>query len=272
LRPCTLTIIGARPKQGKTAILLCIIRNLCKAGIPCVFFSLEMPKEQIIQRLIALEANIDFSRFTRGRYDDQEEMTIEDAAIEVDRWRQNGLVIDDAGSLTPSALRMRARNAVTVDGCKVVFIDYMQRVTPEKGSKRYEEVTHISMAIAEMRKTLGVPIVCAAQLNRKLADRSDKIDFAKFRAESTRPTDGDLRDSGQIEQDGDAVIFLNRPIVQLEMMKPNDGDNDRLMAWEDACRSWRKRAEMLVHFNRAGRTGIVDFIFSGPVMRFDEMM
>ena len=194
LRPSTLTIIGARPKQGKTAILLSIIRNLCKNGVPCVLFSLEMPKDQIVQRLIALEANIDYSRLARGRYDASEEAAIEDAAIEVDRWP---LIIDDAGSLTPSALAMRARNAVTVDGAKVIFIDYLQRITPEKGSKRYEEVTAISMAIADMRKALSVPIVCAAQLNRKASDRADKIDFAKFRAESTRPTDGDLRNWGR---------------------------------------------------------------------------
>ncbi|MGA7323539.1 MAG: DnaB-like helicase C-terminal domain-containing protein [Rhodomicrobium sp.] len=202
LRPATLTIIGARPKQGKTAILLCILRNLCKRGIPCVFFSLEMPKDEVVKRFIAIESQVDFSRLTRGRYDDEEAIAIEDSAIEVDRWP---LIIDDAGALTPSGIAYRARNAVNVDGCKAVFIDYMQRIAPEKGSKRYEEVTAISMAMADLRKTLNVPIVCPAQLNRKLVDRSDKVDFSKFRAESTRPTDGDLRDSGQIEQDADAL-------------------------------------------------------------------
>ncbi len=267
LRPATLTIIGARPKQGKTAILLSIIRNLCKNGVSCVLFSLEMPKDQIVQRLIALEARIDYSRFARGRYDASEEAAIEDAAIEVDRWP---LIIDDAGSLTPSALSMRARNAVTVDHAKAIFIDYLQRVAPEKGSKRYEEVTAISMAIAELRKVLNVPVVCAAQLNRKLADRSDKVDFKRFRPELTRPTDGDLRDSGQIEQDADVLVFLNCPIVQIELMKP--ADESALPDWEELCEKWRPKAEIIVHYNRAGRTGIVDFRFSGPVMRFDEAL
>jgi replicative DNA helicase len=268
LRPQTLTMIGARPKQGKTAILLCIIRNLCKRGLTVVFFSLEMPKDQIIQRLIAMEAGIDYSRVVRGRYDDDEEKTIDDAAIEVDRWR---LIIDDAGSLTPSSLVLRARNAVFADKADVVFIDYIQRISPEKGSKRYEEVTAISMAIADMRKVIKVPIVCAAQLNRKLGDRSDKIDFKKFCPESTRPTDGDLRDSGQLEQDADALLFINRPIVMLELMQPTEEAS--IPDWEAACNKWRTKAEIIVHFNRAGAgSKIVDFRFSGHVMRFDEAL
>ncbi len=239
LRPATLTLIGARPKQRKTGFLLSMIRNLCKRGIKVVLFSLEMPKDQIVQRLIAMEAQVDFNRVTRGRYDDNESTAIEDAAIEVDRWP---LIIDDAGSLTPSGIACRARNAVNVEGAKVVFIDYMQRIPPEKGSKRYEEVTAISMAIADLRKVLNVPIVCAAQLNRKLADRSDKVDFSKFRAESTRPTDGDLRDSGQLEQDADALIFMNRPLMQLEMMKPVE--QNRIPDWEDCCFKWRHKCEI----------------------------
>jgi replicative DNA helicase len=267
LRPATLTIIGARPKQGKTAILLSIIRNVCKAGIACAFFSLELPKDEIVQRLIAMEANIDFSLLTRGRYDDHEAALIEDAAIEVNRWP---LIIDDAGGLTPSALATRARTAVNVDGARVVFIDYLQRITPEKGSKRYEEVTAISMAIADLRKTLNAPIVCAAQLNRKLVDRSTKTDWSKFTAESTRPNDGDLRDSGQIEQDADALLFINRPEVQLKLIEPTE--LDEIPDWEAQCMKWRGRAEIIVHYNRSGRSGIVNFRFSGPVMRFDELM
>jgi replicative DNA helicase len=265
LRPSTLTIIGARPKQGKTAKLLSDIRNLCKAHVKCMFFSLEMPRDQVIQRLIAQEANVDFVRLVRGRYDDGEELAIEDASIAVDGWP---LLIDDAAGLTASAISGRARTAVKADGCQVLFIDYLQRIAPEKGGKRYEEVTGISMAIADLRKTLDVPIVAAAQLNRKSTDRAKTINWATFSAESTRPNDTDLRDSGQIEQDADVLIFINRPEVQLELMKPTD--ESELLDWEGARQKWRGRAEIIVHFNRSGRTGIVDFRFNGPVMRFDE--
>jgi replicative DNA helicase len=122
-----------------------------------------------------------------------------------------------------------------------------------------------------MRKVIKVPIVCAAQLNRKLGDRSDKIDFKKFCPESTRPTDGDLRDSGQLEQDADALLFINRPIVMLELMQPSDEAS--ILDWEAQCNKWRSKAEIIVHFNRAGAgSKIVDFRFSGHVMRFDEAL
>jgi replicative DNA helicase len=266
LRPSTLTIIGARPKQGKTGFLLSMIRNLCRAGKRCALFSLEMPEDQIVQRLIAMEANIDFGRLSRGRYYPEEEHCLADAAATVAGWP---LMIDDDGSLTASGISARARTEVFAHKADVVFIDYLQRIAPEKDGKRYEEVTATSMAIADLRKKLKVPIIAAAQLNRKLADRSDKIDFKKFRAESTRPTDGDLRDSGQIEQDADALLFINRPIVQLEMMKPTDESAE--FEWEAACNSWRNRAEIIVHYNRAGCSGISNFKFIGPQMRFEEI-
>jgi replicative DNA helicase len=117
---------------------------------------------------------------------------------------------------------------------------------------------------------LSVPIVAAAQLNRKITDRSKSIDWSKFSAESTRPNDGDLRDSGQIEQDADALLFINRPEVHLELMKPTDPSE--LMDWENMRQKWRGRAEIIAHYNRSGRTGIIDFRFVGPLMRFDECL
>jgi replicative DNA helicase len=267
LRPATLTIIGARPKQGKTANILSIIRNLCRAQVKCVFFSLEMPRDQIVQRLISMESGVDFISLARGRYRDDEDLAIEDASTAVDGWP---LLIDDAAGLTASAISARARTAVKSDGCRVVLVDYLQRISPEKGGKRYEEVTAISMAIADLRKTLSVPIVAAAQLNRKITDRSKSIDWSKFSAESTRPNDGDLRDSGQIEQDADALLFINRPEVHLELMKPTDPSE--LMDWENMRQKWRGRAEIIAHYNRSGRTGIIDFRFVGPLMRFDECL
>ena len=83
----------------------------------------------------------------------------------------------------------------------------------------------------------------------------------------TRPHDSDLRESGQIEQDADAVIFINRPIVILEKMKPADGDT---IEWESACATWRKKAEVIVYFNRNGETGTVEFLFEGNTSRWRE--
>lgn len=271
LRPETLTIIGARPKQGKTALLLSIIRNLARQGIACALFSLEMPAPQIIGRLIAMEAEVDFSAMMRGLYNEDEELRISAAAFEVDRWP---IFIDEASGLKPSELAARAQRAVGEDGCRAVFVDYLQRLRPERnGGSRYEDVTSVSMALADLRKPLKAPIVAAAQLNRKLVDRgtTNFETLKKQAAELTRPSDGDLRDSGQLEQDGDAVIFLNRPIVALEKLRPEGGDKERFDLWDDACSKWRKRAELSVHFNRAGPAGFVDLIFDAPQMAFREI-
>jgi replicative DNA helicase len=203
----------------------------------------------------------------RGVYDHEEALRISAAAFEIDKWP---VFIDDATSLTPSAFVARAQRAVRNDGARIIFLDYLQRMKPERTSGRYEEVTAISMAMADARKTLKTPIVAAAQLNRRGLERSD-VDFSKLKdraAQLTRPNDGDLRDSGQLEQDGDAVIFLNRPIVAIEKHKPDEKDKEATLLWEDACSHWRKRAELNVYFNRAGPSGFVDILFEGPQMLF----
>jgi replicative DNA helicase len=267
LRPETLTLVGARPKQGKTALILSMIMSAAKRGIPTSFFSLEMPKKQVVSRLIGMEAEIDHRLMVRGVYDHEEALRLSAAAFEIERWP---IFIDDATSLTPSAFVARAQRAVKSDGARIIFLDYLQRMKPERTSGRYEEVTAISMAMADARKTLKIPIVAAAQLNRGGLERS-RVDFSKLKdraAELTRPNDGELRDSGQLEQDGDAVIFLNRPIVVIEKHKPDEADRDATLQWEDACSHWRKRAELNVYFNRAGPSGFVNLLFEGPQMLF----
>ena len=273
LRPATLTVIGARPKNGKTALCASMIQLMSQKDVPVAFFSLEMPRDQIVDRFIAMVAEVDYTAMTRGILTAEELDRVQVAAAEVNGWP---LIIDDAGGLSPSALGIKARNAVKVDGCKAVFIDYLQRLRPEKGGgKRYEEVTEISMAIADLRKTLNIPIVAMAQLNRKLSDRTEKTDFDRFGPEQTRPTDSDLRDSGQIEQDADTLIFINRPITVLEKLEPVEKENQSADSphskWEAACNRWRKKAEISVHFNRSGPTGFVDFLFHAPQMRFEEV-
>jgi len=259
-----LYVIGARPKQGKTALGLCIMRNMLKVGQTIKFFSLEMPKDEVIQRMIALEADVDYTRMSRGEYNEDEELRIEDAAETVDRWPWH---IDDAGGLTIEAIALRARHAVSVDNCVAIFVDYMQCIKgPGRG--RYEQITEVSQGLAAMRKTLNVPIVALAQLNRKMVDRSSVTDFSKIRAEMTRPNDGDLRDSGQIEQDGDAVIFLNRPEVYIDALKPDPGDIDKTVDWQAAMTKFRGKAEVIVHFNRSGPRGICNLHFDGPAMKF----
>jgi replicative DNA helicase len=271
LRPETLTIIGARPKQGKTSLLQAIIANMAKSGLMCCFFSLEMPKTDVISRFIAMEADVNHQFMARGVYTEEERDRIEVAAAEIDGWP---LIIDDTTGLTPAEFAKRAKRAINEDGAQAVFLDYLQKMQPDKAaSGRYEKVTEISMAVADARKEIKIPIVAAAQLNRKVVDRSTRSfsSLLKCIEEITRPNDGDLRDSGQIEQDADALIFLNRPIVVLETMKPTgEASSSEMIEWEAACSKYRKRAELNVHYNRAGPSGFVNLLFEGAQMLFRE--
>lgn len=266
LRNKTLTVIGARPKQGKTLIATSITRNIARHGGVVYFASMEMPTEEIIKRLVAIEADVAYEKLSRGLYDDEEAFQIEDAFMEIERWP---LLIDD-GRTTIANLATQAAYAVKADGAQLVVVDYLQYILPNKPSSRYESVTEISMGLAEMRKSLATPIVALAQLSRKTAERATEVDFARFNAAASRPRDSDLRESGQIEQDADALLFLNRPEVYLEDCKPFD--NAKIIDWEMAMQKYRGRAEIIVHFNRSGRRGIIDFNFKGPMMHFTEVV
>jgi replicative DNA helicase len=263
LRPKTLTVLGARPKQGKTAFAVSVMRNMAKMEVPIFFASMEMSAEEITRRLVAMEANISYESLTRGRYDDSDEPRIRAAFTAVKKWP---IMIDDNRN-TVSGIYEQAKHAM-VDGAKVVFVDYMQYITPPPGTSRYEGVTTISMGLAEMRKALNLPIFALAQLSRKTTERATEVDFTKFNPAASRPRDSDLRESGQIEQDADALLFLNRPEVYLEDMKPTSVD--KIVDWESCMTRHRGKAEVIVHFNRNGRRGITEFYFIGHKMLFEE--
>jgi replicative DNA helicase len=270
LCPSRLIVIGARPKQGKTSFGLAIVVNVAKQGIPVAFFSLEMTRQELVDRMISIECGVDSTRLKRGDFSSEYEWRIKDAVDAVD---DLPIYIDDAPGLTPTAILARARRAVAKHGVKLIVVDYLQLVKAENPrASRYEAVTDTSIAIAQMAKSLGVPVIAMAQLSRKLLDRVN-FDFAKFKPEQTRPHDGDLRDSGQIEQDAHAVIFLNRPYPIIESAAPAEGGEDfdgRMMAWQEACMKWKRRAEVSVHMNRAGETGTVEFIFKGETSQWEE--
>jgi replicative DNA helicase len=268
LCPEAFYVFGARPKMGKTNFLLTIIRHLASNGIPVVFFSVELTRDQILKRLIAMQAQIDFTSMVRGTFNDDEDLHLAEAVMEIERWP---LIIDDSSRLTTSQLARRARQAVNVEGARAVFIDYLQLLRPDKESGRsYEDATRVSQAVADLRKTLKVPIVALAQLNRKVEGRQTAVDFEKYNAAACRPNAADIRETGQIEQDADVLGFITRPVIALEDLKPVD--TDRLHDWEGACLRLRNIAEVSVHLNRSGPRGFVDMKFIGSQSRFEEQI
>ena len=195
-----LVIVGARPAMGKTTFaqnLAYNIANINRRGV--LFFSMEMAKNEIVDRIISDIADVDNWKMRTGNLSDEEFSRIGDALGEID---ELPIYIDDTSSMTVMELRNKARRAKHDHDIGVVIVDYLQLIT---GSDRYsgnrvQEVTEISRGLKILARELEIPVIALAQLSRNVTGRDDP-----------RPVLSDLRESGSIEQDADLVMFLHRP-------------------------------------------------------------
>ena len=206
LQPSDLIILAARPAMGKTALCMNIVE---KCGAPALVFSLEMDKEKLSFRMLAGKSNINLTRLTTGRLIPEDWEGLTRAA---ERLSDLPIFIDDSPSLHYSEIRRRARVMFKQFGIKLIVIDYLQLMRGDSGQKgnRETEISSISMALKALAKELQLPVVALSQLNRELEKRSNK-----------RPELSDLRESGQIEQDADVVMFIYRD----EIYNKNDPSN-----------------------------------------------
>ena len=192
-----LIIIGARPSMGKTAIAIKLQLNaLLIENIPILFFSLEMSYKQITRRILSFESGLNSNIFQQSNMDSNEWNQLENGIKKVENCE---LYIDDSSSLNINTLKSKARFITSEKGIKIIVIDYLQLIRTDKNS-RYEEVGLISRELKGLAKELNIPIIALAQLSRKLEDRTNK-----------EPLLSDLKESGDIEQDADVVIFIHRP-------------------------------------------------------------
>lgn len=194
-----LIILAARPAMGKTALTLNIARNAASHGEPVAFFSLEMSSSQLMRRLIAAESEIDGQQMRRG---DLHEMEFGKIMKKGAYLSDLPLYIDDTPGLSIWELKTKCRRLKAEKGISLVIIDYLQLMTAssQKGWTREREIAHISRSLKEIAKELNVCIIALSQLSRAVESRGgDK-----------RPMLSDLRESGSIEQDADAVFFLYR--------------------------------------------------------------
>ncbi|MBQ3305890.1 replicative DNA helicase [Candidatus Saccharibacteria bacterium] len=199
-QPGDLIIIGARPAMGKTTFAQNIAYNVAELnGKGVLFFSVEMSKEEIVDRMISDVAGVDSWNIRTGNISDEDFAKVGDALGEMD---SIPLYLDDTSSLSVLDLRNKARRAAHDHDIGLVVIDYLQLL---QGSDRYagnrvQEVTEISRGLKTLARELSVPVIALAQLNRQVTDR-----------DNPRPVLSDLRDSGSIEQDADLVMMLHRP-------------------------------------------------------------
>ena len=193
-----LIIIGARPAMGKTSFAMNIASyaSIVK-GKTVAVFSLEMPREQIVMRVLCSEARVNMQKVRKGTLEDREWTALAKALGPISN---APLYLDDTAALTPSQLRSRCRRLMMDHGLDLVLVDYLGLMRSDgKTESRQLEVAEISRQLKAIALELGVPIIACAQLSRANKDRVDK-----------RPMLSDLRDSGSIEQDADVVMFLHR--------------------------------------------------------------
>jgi len=190
-------ILGARPSMGKTSLLLNLAEHMAVVdNQPIAFFSLEMSKEQIAQRLLASHASFDLRQMRRGMISIEDFNRLQDAAGPL---YEAPLLIDDTPTLTILQLRAKCRRLQAAHGIKAVFLDYLQLMSYSgRADSRQEQITEISRGIKALARELSVPVVAAAQLNRGPTDRPQQ-----------RPRMSDLRESGSIEQDADVIMLLH---------------------------------------------------------------
>ena len=199
-------VIGARPGVGKTSFALNLATNAAFAGASVAFFSLEMSKVEIAQRLLAANARIGLQEIRSGKIRNEQWPQIIEATEQLSNL---DMVIDDTPGTTVTEIRAKARRILRGKKLGVVIVDYLQLLSPPAGShydgNRTAEVGEMSRGIKVMAKDLGVPVITLSQLNRTVENRTGK-----------RPQLSDLRESGSIEQDADIVALLDRSMNEDE--------------------------------------------------------
>jgi replicative DNA helicase len=208
LTPGHFTIVGARPSVGKTTFALQLIERLVfRSFINCIFFSLEMPSEEIVKKILGAFAQVAYDKINSGSVKGPEYQKLLEATK---AWNPEQLTIEDQPALTIDQVYNRARRAVKAYKAKVVVIDYIQLLRSSKSTEsRQIEVAEISRSCKAMAKDLNISVVALAQLNRDLEKRTEK-----------RPFLSDLRESGSLEADADEIILLHRPELYEKFEKP----------------------------------------------------
>jgi len=239
LQDSNLIILAARPGVGKTTFALNMAMHIAlKEKKPIGFFSLEMSKEELVDRLLVGQADIDAWKLKTGKLSDEDYMRLTQAMGELS---EAPIYIDDTPGTSILEMRTKARKLTIEKGLKLIIVDYLQLATPGKRMEsRVQEVSFISQSLKNLARELKVPVIALSQLSRAIEHRGEK-----------KPQLADLRESGSIEQDADIVMFLY-----------SDEDNDELMDQS------KRMMKLLIAKHRNGPTGEIELVFRGDRVRF----
>lgn len=238
LQDSNLIILAARPGTGKTAMILNIAQHAAlKANLPVGVFSLEMSKEELVDRMLVAQADIDAWKLKTGKLSDDDFTKLSDAMGQL---AEAPIYIDDTPGINILEMRTKARRLQVEHGVKLIIVDYLQLADAgRRFDNRVQEVSVISQSLKNLARELKIPVIACSQLSRAVETRGTRV-----------PELSDLRESGSIEQDADVVMFLYR----------EEGDQNQ---WGDQIPTKLRIAK-----HRNGPLGEIDLIFMGPRIRF----
>ena len=241
LQKQALIVLAARPAMGKTAFVLNMAEYISMhSKVPTVIFSLEMGKESLVNRLLAMNSRVDSQSILTGDLKDSEWADLMESARNID---ESSLIIDDTPGISLSEMRSKCRKLKLEKGLGLIIIDYLQLMTTTgRVESRQQEISNISRSLKGLARELDVPVIALSQLSRAVEQRPDK-----------RPMMSDLRESGAIEQDADVVMFIYRD----EYYNP-DTEEPGI-------------TEIIIGKHRAGPTGTVKLKWMGDIQKFGNL-
>lgn len=247
LQRSDLIILAARPSMGKTAFALNIAQNVAiRAKIPIAIFSLEMSKEQLVQRMLCSEAEVDSQKIRTGNMQRKDWDKLANAMSDIS---EAPIYIDDSGGCTLTDVRAKCRRLKMEEkNLGLIVIDYLQLMEGSGKEERIQQISAISRGLKTLARELDVPVIALSQLSRAVEQRKDR-----------RPMLSDLRESGAIEQDADIVMFIYRD----DYYNREDGDDDAPKATGKEGKS-----DIIIAKQRNGPVGSVELLFQSNITKF----
>ncbi len=247
LHKSDLMILAARPSVGKTSFAMNLVENVALAGYSCAVFSLEMKKEQLVQRMLCSVGEVSMESVMKGKMNKTEWLKVTKAK---EMLSDKKIFINDSSLVTPQEVMSKCRRIKSRYGLDFVVIDYIQLMTPmsnKKDDNRQQQISEISRYLKILAKEIDVPVLALSQLSRDVEKRKG------------RPQLSDLRESGAIEQDADIVMFIHRPDKSASEKEIDEGKVERNVA------------EILIEKHRNGATGEFKLYFQGDCTKFKNI-
>ncbi|OEU73982.1 MAG: replicative DNA helicase [Desulfuromonadales bacterium C00003068] len=243
-------VVAGRPSMGKTAFSVNVVEHAAMHSdkpISALIFSLEMGKEQLVQRMLCSVSRVDASRLRTGNLGESDWPKLTNGAGLLSEAK---IYIDDTPAISVLEVRSKSRRLKAEHNLGLIVIDYLQLMQGNNPESRQQEISEISRSLKALAKELNVPVIALSQLNRSLESRTDK-----------RPMMSDLRESGAIEQDADVIMFVYRESVYCEACRRRDGSCDQ---------GHDQDAEIIIGKQRNGPIGTVHLTFRGQFTRFEN--